>query len=165
MVSKKRTNMIQKLTKKQYNILVTLELFSEEYSRSYGCITIDSKTYKFSWQSTLIDPQIEFFKPNIVGIAIDQHFCLLNSKNGEFKTFRLFTPFLFMKTFEKELFIVCETEIMLLNPFLLEQDREYSFDEIIKDITVRDQFLTVFFIDDSETRINLNDENSIYITH
>lgn len=153
------------LSKEQYDNLNVAILFSEEFSRNYGCITINNKTYKFSWQSSIVNPQIEYFEMGVVGIGIDQHFCLLNSKNGEFKTYSLFTPFLFMKTMEKEILVVCETEIMLLNPFLLEQDREYSFDEIIKDINVKDQFLTVSFIDDSETRINLNDENSIYLTH
>ena len=153
------------LTKKQYDNLNAIILFSEEFSRSFGCITIETNTYKFSWQSTLIEPQIEFLESNIIGIGIDQHFCLLNSKNGEFKTFPLFTPFLFMKSFEKEIFVVCETGIILINPCLLEQDKEYAFDEIINDISIKDQFLTVSFIDESRTRINLNDENSIYTTH
>lgn len=83
-------NMVQKLSKEQYDDMDVAILFSEEYSRSYGSITIDSKTFKFSWQSTLIEPQIEHLKPGVVGIGIDQHFCLLDSSSGKYLTLLLF---------------------------------------------------------------------------
>ena len=154
---------MKKLTNEQYNNLYATILFSEEYSRNYGCVTIEAKTYKFSWQSDLIKPQIEFLKPNILGIGIDQHFCLLNTKIDEHAILLLDTFFSFMIASETLVFVVCETEILLVNIYSFKQEKKYIFNDIIKNIDLAGHSMNVSFIDEETIIIDLTDENCIYL--
>lgn len=151
------------LTNEQYNNLNATILFSEEYSHSYGSITIESKTYKFSWQSNLIKPQIRSLRPNVFGIGIDQHFCLLNTKKDEHAILLLDTFFYFMIASEAIVFVVCETEILLVNIYSFKQEKKYMFNEIIKDVDLTGHSMKVSFIDDEAVMIDLTDENCIYL--
>lgn len=144
------------LTKDQYDNLDVPVLFSEEYSRGYGSIIIDTRIYKFSWQSTLIEPQIKYLKPGVIGIGIDQHFCLLDSSSGKYLTLPLVSNFYYMKTIENRTFVICEIEIQIVNLDTLGPEKTFLFDEIIKDVNITGQFMTVTFLNDESIKIDLN---------
>lgn len=159
---------MQILKKNQYDALNVIELFSEtDHSKSncYGLITINSHSYKFSWRSNLIEPQILFLKDGIVGIGIDQHFCLLNSQNADNLSLLLLSFFSFMKAFEEQLLVICETEILILDLSSFKLDKGFMFEEIIQDVNVVNHFITVYFIDGTEIIIDLFDKNNDYMIH
>ena len=158
---------MQKLTAEEYYSLEAPTLFSENDNRCnkmFGYIEICEHKYKFSWNSSLVKPIIGLLDSDILGIGIDQHFCILNTNNGAYKCWNLDTPFLYLMVFERFAVVVCEINILFINLDTIKIEKEYMFSEIISDVRVENRIMRIVFIDDSELDIPIDDNNNPYVT-
>ena len=158
---------MQKLTAKEYHSLEAPTLFSEKDSRCdkcFGFITIGEQKYKFSWCSTLVEPIVEALDSNLLGIGIDQHFCILNTSSGVFKCWDVDTPFLYMIVYEEFVVVICEISILFISLDTLKGEKDYLFSEIISDVKLENRIMKVVFIDDNKTAIPIDDKNSRFLT-
>ena len=158
---------MQKLTAKEYHSLEAPILFSEKDSRCdkcFGYITIGEQRYKFSWCSSLVEPIVEALDSNLLGIGIDQHFCILNTSSGIYKCWDLDTPFLYLIVYERYVVVICETNILFIGLDTLKVEKDYLFSEIISDVKLENRIMKVVFIDDNKIDIPIDDKNSRFLT-
>jgi len=130
----------------------------------FGYIEICEHKYKFSWNSSLVKPIIGLLESDILGIGIDQHFCILNSNSGAYKCWDLDTPFLYMIVYERYVIIICEINILFISLDAVKVEKEYMFSEIISDVRFENRIMRIVFIDDSKADIPIDDNNNPYVT-
>lgn len=158
---------MQKLTAKDYYSLEAPILFSERDSRfdkRFGVIILGEHKYKFSWYSSLVEPIIEFLDSDLLGIGIDQHFCILNSSSGVSSCWDLATPFLCMMVYERHAVVVCEINILFISLDSIKVEKEYMFSEIISDVRLENRIMRIVFIDDNKVDIPIDDNNNQFVT-
>lgn len=156
---------MQKLTAKEYYSLEAPILFSEEdnrFNKHLGFFSIGEQKYKFSWNSE-IEPAIELLSSSIYGIGIDQHFCLLNSACGAFCHWDLDTPFLFMMVYEKNVFVICETNILIISLDFFKTKKEYMFYDIVSQVEFENWNMRIRFISNKELVIPLHDDSNPHL--
>lgn len=158
---------MQKLTAKEYHSLEAPTLFSEKDSRCdkcFGFISIGEHKYKFSWYSSLVEPIIEALDSNLLGIGIDQHFCIIDISSGIFKCWDLDTPFLYLIVYERYVVDICETNILFISLDTLKVEKNYLFSEIISEVKLENRIMKVVFIDDNKIDISIDDKSNRFLT-
>lgn len=155
------------LTAKEYYSLEAPILFSEKddkCNKMFGYIETSEHKYKFSWYSSLVEPIIEFLDSDLLGIGIDQHFCILNSSSGVSSCWDLATPFLCMMVYERHAVVVCEINILFISLDSIKVEKEYMFSEIISDVRLENRIMRIVFIDDNKVDIPIDDNNNQFVT-
>lgn len=155
------------LTAEEYYSLEAPILFSEKddkCNKMFGYIETCEHKYKFSWNSSIVEPIFELLDRALLGIGIDQHFCILNPSSGVYNCWDLATPFLYMMVYERYVVVVCEINILFISLDSIKVEKEYMFSEIISDVRVENRIMRIVFIDDSESDIPIDDNNNPYVT-
>jgi len=158
---------MQTISAEEYYSLEAPILFSEKDNRCnklFGYIETCEHKYKFSWNSSLVEPIIELLDSALLGIGIDQHFCILNPSSGVYNCWDLATPFLYMIVYEGYVVVICEINILFISLDALKIEKDYLFSEIISDVKLKNRIMRTVFIDDNELDIPIDDNNNPHLT-
>lgn len=157
---------INNITRKQYDILPAIELFSDEkeYNRCYATVSIANVIYKFAWRSDLIQPVIRKIGQGEIAIGVDCSLCIIQPETGKISRWSLVTNITDMCTNGTWCVGICETSIIAIKISDKTKYKEYFFGELIVDFQLKGKGVVLLQMDDdSSETINLDDDNDLHI--
>lgn len=106
--------MFNKITEEEFNRSAFTELFNDKLtSRCWGIITNGINSFKFGWQSDLLEPLITEADTNVYTIGIDQNFVIADLDKGKvLLSLNLTYNFLTTILFKQNIFVCTELEII-----------------------------------------------------
>lgn len=107
----------KRISETEFNNLNHLLLFQNEsnkYDRSFGEIICHNNSFKFAWNSTIIDPIILKLENDKICIGIDQKFVILNCRKCIIETLQITDYFIIDIVKTNGLIFICtELEVIV----------------------------------------------------
>lgn len=128
----------KEITEENFNKINHHLLFENTLSgRSFGIISNDNFSYKFSWQSDVIKPEINNIKDDVYSIGIDLNYVILDFVKNQI-LFSVNLNSFFIKSFVRNniVYVIAETEVYLISV------KNYN---VIKSIDLPDVFEDILF--------------------
>ena len=123
-------------------ILFCDKQFSHYY---YFLMKENNAVSKFSAQTKITPEVLE--TENFVVVGIDQYIGIWNVDNADVaKEINLISNFYSFKTYNKNLFIICEINILVLDMHTLNVSWEETFEEFIEDVDIQKNKAMINFI-------------------
>ena len=144
-----------KINESEFNKLNIPILFNDSYtSRCFGVIKNNKYSYKFSWQSDLIQPILSEVINGIFSIGIDQNFTIINF-NLNLIAFKLELNYTFYDTkiFNDLIYVITELEIIKINALTFKVLEEYLLPDIFEEIIFEEKKISVRCLDQSVINI------------
>ncbi|MFV5700155.1 hypothetical protein ACM55H_17485 [Flavobacterium sp. ZT3R17] len=148
-----RVNILH-IEEKEFKKLNVPTLFNDNNtSRCYATINYLQYSYKFSWQSDIIQPKETEIKNGVYAIGIDQNFAIIDFNiNAVILNLRLDYLFCDTKIFKNFIYLITELEIIKIDIFTLEKIKEYALPDIFEEINF-----------DDKIRVNCFENSVIYL--
>jgi hypothetical protein len=148
---------ISQINEQEFNNLNIQILFSNNNNtdRCFGIITNHILSYRFSWQSDMIQPLLTKVKSGIYSIGIDQKFAIVDFNLGAIVFYlELNYTFYDTKIFDNLIYLNTELEILIIDSVTFEVIKEYPLPDIFGEIIKTNEKITVRCLDNSIIDIN-----------
>jgi hypothetical protein len=142
---------ILKVGESEFDKLNVPMLFNDiNTRRCFGVIKNNISSYKYSWQSDMIEPLLTEITKDIYAIGIDQNFAVINFKLNSI-VFKLELNYTFYDTkiFNEFIYVITELEIVKINSLTFKVMKEYQLPDIFEEILLTDKKITVRCLDQS----------------
>lgn len=124
-------------------------LFDDEStSRKFGLISVEQRGYKFSWDSNLIQPEIEKIETGVYSIGIDQHFAIVDFVRGMIPlNIHLFYNFYNTKLSGEHIFVCTELEVLVVRRGTYNVVRSFDLPEFFDELIIEASTVKIICVD------------------
>ncbi|HEX8576093.1 MAG TPA: hypothetical protein VF677_07335 [Flavobacterium sp.] len=147
---------ISQIEETEFNKLNIPILFSDaKTNRCYGIISNHNYSYRFSWQSDVVKPNITEVKNGIYAIGIDQNLSIIDFNINSITCSLELTYFFYdTKIFDNFIYIITELEIIKIDIIAFKIIKEYELPDVFKEMVFAN----------NKVRVQCLDDNIIYLS-
>jgi hypothetical protein len=116
--------------------------------RRFAIATFNNYSYRFAWQSDLMNPNILKIKEKVYAIGIDQNFSIIDFEiNSIVYNVKLFYNFLDMRLHNELLYVITELEIIVITVINFKTNENFDLPDNFDSISFFKDCITVKCMD------------------
>ncbi|MBV4357148.1 hypothetical protein [Pinibacter aurantiacus] len=123
---------------------ITVLFTNKNGNRKFGIVSLSNRSYKFSWQSDLIEPVITKIADSICAVGVDQHFVIIDfEQNKLLLDLSLFYNFYDTKIWEEQIFVCTELEVLVVDKVAFRIVRSIDLPDFFERLVFEDKKIRI----------------------